>query len=132
MALRRQRLAVKIPRPHQQIAHARKQLNSEARALKAAALAFVRERRRAFDHFAALLESFSYQRVLERGFALVADGAGSPIESVAKLSPGLGVRLRLSDGEAGARITDVAGGGGSKAKPKKPKAGGNGRQGTLL
>jgi exodeoxyribonuclease VII large subunit len=132
MALRRQRLAITIPRPHQQIAHAKKQLKSEVRALKAAAVAFVRERRRALDHFAALLESFSYQRVLERGFALVADGAGNPIESVAKLAPGMGVRLRLSDGEAGASITDVAGGGGKKAKPKKPKPGGDGRQGTLL
>ncbi|MBI1985742.1 MAG: exodeoxyribonuclease VII large subunit [Rhodospirillales bacterium] len=132
MNLRRQRLAIAIPRPHQQIAHSRKQLKSEMRALKAAAAAFVRERRRAFDHFAALLESFSYQRVLERGFALVTDGAGNPIESVARLSPGMGVRLRLSDGEAGARITDVAGRGGKNAKPKKPKPGGDGRQGTLL
>jgi exodeoxyribonuclease VII large subunit len=131
MALKHQRLAITIPRPHQQIGHARKQLKSESRALQAAAAAFVKERRRAFAHFAALLESFSYQRVLERGFAFVADGAGNPIESVAKLAPGMAVRLRLADGEAGARVTDIADDG-RKSRPKKSGPGGDGSQGTLL
>jgi len=131
MALRKQRLAVKIPRPHQQVAHAKKQFKNAERALKAAYKSVVREAEQSLAQAAALLESFSYRRVLERGFVLVADGAGNPIESVAKLTAGMGVRLRLSDGEAGARITDVAGNG-KKAKPKKPKPGGDGRQGTLL
>jgi exodeoxyribonuclease VII large subunit len=45
------------------------------------------------------LEALSYTRVLERGFAMVADAAGHPITSAAAIQPGDRLRLRLADGE---------------------------------
>jgi exodeoxyribonuclease VII large subunit len=138
LALRRQRITVKIQTPHQQIAHAESRLKSEIRAFAAAYRALVAGRGRAFNHWAALLESFSYERVLDRGFALVADAAGNAVDSVARLAPGMDIRLRMRDGEAGARVTDAPGKAGPSGpsvagkKPAAKKPGGNGRQGSLL
>ena len=51
-----------------------------------------------------LLESFSYQGVLARGFAVVRDEAGRPVTAAATLKGGQAVSLELSDGRKGARI----------------------------
>jgi len=131
MALRRQRLAITIPKPHQRLAHAKKLFKNADRALLSAYRGVVGNAKRSFEQAAALLESYSYKGVLKRGFALVADHAGNPVMSVARLKPAMDVWLQFNDGKAGARITDVAGGG-KKAKPKKPGRGGDGGQGTLL
>ena len=71
-----------------------------------------------------LLESFSYKKVLERGFALVSDADGKPIQSVTKAKPGAAVTLTFADGKAGATID------GEKKKhgPGTPPA----KQGSLL
>src|SRR5690606_3885026 len=61
--------------------------------------------RRRLDHAGALLESYSYERVLERGFALVSDASGHPVTSAASLAPGMAVGLRFRDGGADAEIT---------------------------
>ena len=136
--LRQERLAINIPSPRQQVRQAQKQLDRETEALKTATGSFMKERTRAFDHWAALLESFSYERVLERGFALVADAAGNAVDSVARLTSGMDIRLRMRDGEAAARVTDAPGQpgpgdlGAPRKKPAAKKPGGNGRQGSLL
>ena len=133
------RLAAEIPKPHQQLAHARSRLKSEARALAAAAKGVFRECRRSLKQAGQLLESYSYERVLERGFAMVADDAGQPVATASRLSPGMEVTMRFHDGQAGATVTNVkgqGGKGGKQKKKKKPKPkkgqGGDGRQGTLL
>ena len=74
-----------------------------------------------------LLESFSYERVLERGFVLVCGVRGGPITTSAAISPGMGLRLRFRDGERHAIATE---GGGGRGKPKG--SGGEGPQGSLL
>jgi len=93
--------------------------------------AIFRDRRQALKQAAALLESYAYERVLERGFALVTDGAGSPVDQVGKLTPGMDVTMQFHDGKAGATVDTVPGKGGGKKK-RKPKPGNDGRQGTLL
>ncbi|MBC8337641.1 MAG: exodeoxyribonuclease VII large subunit [Alphaproteobacteria bacterium] len=128
------RLAAEIPNPQQQLEHAKGQLKREVRALEAAGRTIVTERRRNLKQASALLESFSYQRVLERGFALVTGGEQMAIDSVHKLSPGMGVSMRFHDGEAGATVngnapTEKKGG---PHKKKKPKDSGDDPQGTLL
>jgi len=124
------RLAAEIPKPQQQLDHAKRQLKSEVRALMAAGRSIVAERRGAIQQASALLESFSYQRVLERGFALVTGDGESPIDSVKKLSPGMPVSMRFQDGQAGATIN----GGAPAGKPRKAKKRDDGEdpQGTLL
>ena len=95
----------------------------------------MRHHRARLGQAAALLESASYQRVLERGFALVGDASGAPLRSIGAVAVGMDVRLHFHDGDAGARVTRVSGGGGSAA-PRKKKAAkptpGDGGQGSLL
>jgi exodeoxyribonuclease VII large subunit len=76
-----------------------------------------------------LLDSVSYQRVLERGFALVADDAGKPIVSAAGAKPGSAVTLAFADGKIGATLDGAAPKPPAKAAAKPaPKA----DQGSLL
>lgn len=104
---RRQQLAVAAARlksPESRLVHARQLLQGEARALDGAIAALVRERLNRFKQAAALLESYSYERVLERGFALVFDRFGRLLTRVEGLRPKTVVRLRFFDGEAAAVI----------------------------
>jgi len=71
-----------------------------------------------------LLDSYSYERVLERGFVLVRDKAGAPVAEAAALKPGEKISLRFADGERTATIDGEA----TKRKPAKTAA----EQGTLI
>jgi len=73
-----------------------------------------------------LLESYSYGRVLERGFVLVRDEAGRPLMAAADTRPGQGVTLRFHDDEAAATIT-----GKPKKRPRRPPSDDT-PQGSLL
>ena len=66
-----------------------------------------------------LLGSLSYERVLERGYAVVRDSAGAPVTRVAAAVPGSDVVVRFFDGEAGATIHSEEGG--AAKRPTKPK-----------
>ncbi len=80
-----------------------------------------------------LLDSYSYERVLDRGFALVRDAAGGPITGIKGAKPGADVAIRFRDGEAAARILGDAEPGGVKPAPKRGgKRGRDDDQGTLL
>ena len=120
-------LAAKLVGPGQRIDHAASRLAGEARALATAAQATLRDRAARLQHAAALLEGLSYQRVLERGFALVRGAADHPVTSAKALSAGMAVSLRFHDGEAGATVTGT----GRKPRRAKPKPGDDG-QGSLL
>ena len=128
-------LAATIPKPQQRLKHAQSQLKREARALKAAGKSILGENRQALKQASALMESYSYQRVLERGFVLVADGKDKPVVSVVNLSPGLDVTMRFHDGKAGATVNTINGG--IRRRKKKPPAKrkpdpGDDPQGSLL
>lgn len=96
---------------------------------------------------AQLLNSYSYERVLDRGFALVRDRRGQPVTSVSGAREAADVDIRFGDGTVGARIGDTAGGTPPAApsgatpdapsakksprkKPTKPKS--DDKQGSLL
>ncbi|MCP5364788.1 MAG: exodeoxyribonuclease VII large subunit [Hyphomicrobiales bacterium] len=95
--------------PRSRIERDRERLANEARVLDRAMKELMRERVRRLDHLGALLESASFTRVLDRGFALVLDRAGTALTSVSDLKPGRPVRLRLRDGETGATIDGPGG-----------------------
>ena len=65
-----------------------------------------------------LLNSLSYERVLDRGFALVRDTDGEPLMQASATSEGQSVSIRFSDGEIGATITGSGGDQGGKSRPK--------------
>jgi exodeoxyribonuclease VII large subunit len=112
------------PRPR--IERCRERVAAEARTLDRAITTLLRDRRGRLAHLAAVLESASYQRVLERGFALVLDRGGRALTSVRMLRPGSAVRLRLGDGEAGATVD------GAGPRTGRPPGRGEGPQGSLF
>ncbi|HEY0835638.1 MAG TPA: exodeoxyribonuclease VII large subunit [Azospirillum sp.] len=72
-----------------------------------------------------LLESYSYEGVLKRGYAVVRGADGKPLTGVAGATPGLAVGLQFHDGTAAATIK----GGAPRVeaappapKPERPKA----------
>ena len=92
----------------------------------------------------SLLESYSYKGVLERGFVLVRDAAGTPVLSASALAPGDGISLSFrDDGEVGATV-DTVGVDGTppktppkksttrKPKPARKSDAGDDPQGSLL
>jgi exodeoxyribonuclease VII large subunit len=94
---------------------------------QAAAGRALTDRQRQLASAAQLLESFSYERVLERGFVLVHDSDGAAITSAQDAKDAGSVSLRFRDGEVGARVeSDAARPRSAKAKPV-PKT-----QGRLL
>lgn len=56
----------------------------------------------------ARLRSLSPLAVLDRGYALVRDANGSVIRSTSQLSPGDHLRTRVSDGEFGSTVDEIA------------------------
>ena len=87
-----------------------------------------KDARSAWRRLGDLLESYSFERVLERGYSVVFNAGGDPVTSSKSLSPSDSVELRFSDGSANAVITS------GKPAPKKrtPAKTSDRRQGNLL
>ena len=71
------------------------------------------------------MESYSYRRVLDRGFAVVRAEDGAAITRAVALQSNRAVRLELADGQRTALITGAA------STPRR-KATPDGKQGKLL
>jgi exodeoxyribonuclease VII large subunit len=121
MARRRERVAdlgARLPDPRRQLALARERLEGPASRL-AAALARPRlliDRRQALKTLERVLESTSYGRVLQRGFAVVRGPEGL-ITQAAQVSAGLALDIEFGDGHAAA-----VGAGDRPAAAPKPKS----------
>jgi exodeoxyribonuclease VII large subunit len=85
----------------------------------------VDRRRQRVEALAQLLETLSYKSVLERGFALVRDAAGTPFRSAVGVSPGEELAIEFADGV----VRAMAAGAPKAAKRKGPDPA---RQGTLF
>ncbi len=88
--------------------HRRRASPALARLSPAMLLAGLREARRRLTGSAAHLDSVSYQKVLERGFALVSDRAGQPITAAADVVRGARLRLHFADGSVEAQAAGSA------------------------
>ena len=90
----------------------------------------VKEAKGRWGRFADLLESYSFERVLERGYTVILDENASPIIAVSALNPKDAVEIKFADGSKNAIITSETA---ASAKPKKTKPGpSDKRQGSLL
>jgi exodeoxyribonuclease VII large subunit len=136
LASRRARLseiAAALPKPRQRIDHACLRLDGEVRALMQAAKGLQSARQQRLNQASALLGSFSYQRVLERGFALVSDSGRNAVASAGNVKPGTGLSIQFHDGEVFATASGKpVGNPGGKPKPRKGKKHDDGNQGSLL
>jgi len=115
--------------PRSQVSYSHERLNGRANALIRAANRLTAAPKRDLKLTARLLDGLSYERVLDRGFALITDAKGRAIPSITALHPGDDVHLRLKDGKVGARVT--GGEGLALKKPNKAKTK-DGKQGSLL
>jgi exodeoxyribonuclease VII large subunit len=82
-----------------------------------------------------LLDSVSYRKVLERGFALVRDAAGQPVLRAADATAGAAIEIEFTDGARAATIDGAASPPVRKTpRAKKPprRGGGEDPQGSLL
>jgi len=122
-------LAARLPRPQPRIEHAAARLDGVARALYPAMAGYMRDVSTRLGHCLALLESYSYERVLERGFALVTDESDQPVPAAAGLSAGTGLNVRFHDDTVKVAVID-----GKSGKPKRtgPSRKSDDRQGELL
>jgi exodeoxyribonuclease VII large subunit len=128
---RRQRLPQRLNPPRRALTQATQRLDGAARSLERAYRDRVQRQSRALDHLGQLLESYSYERVLDRGFALLTTPEGKAVTSARQLTPGDDVNIKLKDGIAAARI--AGGAAQKKPAPRKPAGGGDDDpQGSLL
>lgn len=120
--MRVEQLAAKIPLPHQQLQNAQDRLQSRTQALLSGYQSFLQKKHSQYDRTAALvrrkavddaversaqklsslsalLESYSYKGVLERGFALVNDQDGNTVTSSQGLETGQALAIRFAKDE---------------------------------
>jgi exodeoxyribonuclease VII large subunit len=66
---------------------------------------FVRARRAQFAELCTHLDAISPLRVLDRGYAIaIAEKTGRAVRHVSEVSSGDRLRIRVSDGEVGAKV----------------------------
>jgi exodeoxyribonuclease VII large subunit len=69
----------------------------------------------ALGHASALLDSYSYEQILKRGFVLVRDAGGAPLGAAAQVAAGQDLHLQFHDGV----IEAIAGDAGAAAPAKR-------------
>jgi exodeoxyribonuclease VII large subunit len=99
-------------------------LDAAARLGRAAAR-FMTDLQSRLNAAANMLDSLSYERVLDRGYALVRNAAGNPLSKTAQAAPGADIAIQFSDGEIGATVH-------GDGKPAAPKSSSEDPQGQLL
>ncbi|MEL0106888.1 MAG: exodeoxyribonuclease VII large subunit [Rhodospirillaceae bacterium] len=99
-------LSAGLLNPKPMIEQGARAVQSEGRALELAGKNFFKHRQDRLNNLAGLLESYSFERTLERGFALVKDEQDQLVRSVRDLTPGQVISVSLADGSAGATVTD--------------------------
>jgi exodeoxyribonuclease VII large subunit len=125
------------------VSRARDRVSALAERSHRALQALIATREARLERSYQLLRAFSYQSVLERGFALVRDRSGHPLRSAAAVTPGMPLDIELADGCVGATAQSVRQTGEpapvqpsvpTSWKPRKPKTstGGSSGQGSLF
>jgi exodeoxyribonuclease VII large subunit len=92
----------------------RERLITLANRLLQAAAARTATQRERLSRASVLLDAYSYQGVLQRGFALVRDGEGKPVRNVAAASAASSLDLQFADGHF------LVGNGSAAPPPPKP------------
>lgn len=104
--MRIRELAAKISAPAllQQINNAARHLDGFGERLSNVRTKIFDDRAKTLKNLSAMLESLSFERVLERGYAVVFDDKGEIISSAKKTAKGQDVRIKFKDGETGAVV----------------------------
>jgi len=114
----------------QQLARGREALTRADQALGRGFTRLLAERQQRLAAAGSLLASLSYQRVLERGYAVVREAGAGVLTSVKATRPGLALEIEFKDGRTAASVD--GGGGGTVRSPRKSGSERPGGQGSLL
>jgi exodeoxyribonuclease VII large subunit len=109
-----------------------RKLGDYAPRLARAATRLAEQETKKLAQFGSLLESYSFHRVLERGYAVVRDDAGKPVTAAAATQPGQQVALQFQDDSVGAVIAGKAPAPAQKKKPEATPGTRDDRKGSLL
>ena len=109
------RTAAKLTTPQHLIQLKGRQFETAMRDAQRAVRAMLISKGNELKQVTRVLGSLSYQRVLDRGFALVANADGQPILDAASVSAGMALDIRFRDGNIVATASDGA------AEPAKAK-----------
>ncbi len=90
-----------------QITASRERLNGLSQRNDRAATQVLRQSRSQLDSSVKLLDTLSYKNVLARGYALVRDGAGTPIHAASKVASGALLEIEFSDGRVRAHASSA-------------------------
>lgn len=83
----------------QRLSDSARLLSAQGERLKNTESKIIDERMRKLQNIDALLQSLSFERVLERGYSVVFDAKGNIVSSAKEIKAGDDLRLRLRDGE---------------------------------
>ena len=89
------------------ISRGRDRVTTTAERSQRAMLALIAAREARLDRSYQLLQAFSYQSVLKRGFALIRDKGGHPLRAAASVKPGMPLDIEFADGRVGATAEGV-------------------------
>jgi exodeoxyribonuclease VII large subunit len=89
----------------QRIDDARRHTGNIAERLANTETKILKDRRQKLDNLSSLLESLSFERVLDRGYAVVFDKDGGIVSSAQNAAPGADVDIRFRDGRRTAKIS---------------------------
>jgi len=98
----------------------RRILQQETRTANSAIQNTLQKQKDRLSRAGKLLDAYSYQGVLERGYALVQNKGGDVVRSKTAVKAGEGVMLTFADGTRDAVIDGKATAQNAKRKPKKP------------
>ena len=90
--------ALRLARPDVVLERCRNRLIQSALPLQGQIKSFITQTENRFQTASRLLESFSYERVLERGFVLALTPQGKPVASAAQAKNLSGLTLKFADG----------------------------------
>ncbi len=114
------RLAGRLISPARQIDRKADQLSAQVLAWRRGVSSYLTQKDTDLERQSLRLEGVSYQRVLDRGFALVTDEAGDLVNA-ASAELGQSVNIRFKDGDVGARVETADGSAPPPSSTEKPK-----------
>mgnify|MGYP001357712274 CR=1 FL=1 len=101
------RLSASLINPDQYIKLKENKFANKILSLEQGINSLIEQKTYEFGLVSVKLESVSFQRVLDRGFALVTDHRGEPILSASSAKPGMNIGIKFSDGEISGSVLDT-------------------------
>jgi exodeoxyribonuclease VII large subunit len=120
--------AARLKEPRALVAELKSRIETNGKSMYLSARRSLRDEQARLTRLGDLLESVSFKRVLQRGYAVVRDGAGIPVISAAATTPGQAVSIEFSDDSVGAVIE----GGKPRKRPRRAAKPADDEQGSLL